>query len=375
VDKRTFLFCVLIGGMAAVDVQGTLSQSATAGTATPVVPPPALDFYEEPNWQAVCDEALATPLPAAAAALSSAANNGHAPADEACDEQALYYGFGKTPDYPTALRCAYRHRAHPEPVMGGGFLDGAGTLAMLYANGDGVPRNYALAIRFACEANGSGGQNTEERIGRLEALRDDKPTANRTFDLCDEQMSGAMGAYCSDLDGKKADVGRGRRVAAIAEQLPERARAMLSQLQAAEAGFEQARMRGENTGGRGSGSVGFALVDQNLLREQFVINLERFDKGNLPRATAADRERAQQQLDAAYGAVRALPVSDANAIFLGAALPTQEGYAATEAAWQALFAEWMRFVPVAFPELSRDAAATELLRLRIHQLKSVARYG
>jgi hypothetical protein len=134
-------------------------------------------------------------------------------------------------------------------------------------------------------------------------------------------------------------VGRGRRVAAIAEQLPERARAMLPQLQAAEAAFEQARMRSENTGGGGSGSAGFALVDQNLLREQFVINLERLNKGNLPRATAADREHAQQQLDAAYGAVRALPVGDGDAIHVGAALPTQKGYAATEAAWQALFAE------------------------------------
>jgi hypothetical protein len=294
------------------------------------------------------------------------------PLDEACDEQALYYGFGKTPDHAAALRCAYRHRAHPGPATDDGFLNGAGTLAMLYANGNGVPRSYALAIRFACELNDRGGQNTEQRIGRLEALRDDKPTANRTFDLCDEQMSGAMGAYCSGLDERKADVGRVRRVAAIAEQLPERARAMLPQLQAAEAAFERARVRGENTGGGGSGAAGFALVDQNLLREQFVINLERFGKDNLPRAAAADRERAQQQLDAAYGAVRALRVSDGDA---GAALTTQDGYAATEAAWQALFAEWMRFVPVAFPELSRDAAATELLRLRIHQLKSVARYG
>ena len=233
---------------------------------------------------------------------------------------------------------------------------------MLYANGNGVPRNYALAIRFACEADDRGGQNTEQRIGRLEALRDDKPTANRTFDLCDEQMSGVMGAYCSDLDEKKADVGRGRRVAAIAEQLPERARAMLPQLQAAEAAFEQARMRSENTGGGGSGSAGFALVDQNLLREQFVINLERLNKGNLPRATAADREHAQQQLDAAYGAVRALPVGDGDAIHVGAALADPEGLrgngggvAGSFCGVDAGLCRWP------FPSYRRDAAATELL--------------
>jgi hypothetical protein len=50
---------------------------------------------------------------------------------------------------------------------------------------------------------------------------------------------------------------------------------------------------------------------------------------------------------------------------------TPAGLKATEDAWQVLFREWMQFVPVAYPQLSPDPAATELLRLRIHQLKKV----
>jgi hypothetical protein len=103
------------------------------------------------------------------------------------------------------------------------------------------------------------------------------------------------------------------------------------------------------------------------LREQFVINLERFGKGNLPKTTAADRERVEWELSAAYEAVKAMPAPDPNEVHA----PTPEGFAATEAAWQALFQEWMQFVPLAYPKLSRDAAATELLWLRIHQLKRV----
>ncbi len=303
------------------------------------------EYSEEPNWQALCAGAVATPLPAAAAAIALAARVESAPAAGECNEQALYYGFGKPPDYEAALRCAYRHRAHPDSRTGG-FLDGAGTLAMLYANGKGVARSYDLAIRFACELDSRGGQNTEQRIGRLEALRDSNPPSAALFDLCDGQMSGAMGAYCSDLDGKKADVGRARRIQAIEKRLPERARAMLPNLQAAETAFEQARLRGEYTGGGGSGSAGFALDDQGRLREQFVINLERFGEGKLPRATAADRDRAERKLSDASGAA--------------------------QSAWQSLFQEWMRFVPIAYPNLSQDAAATELIRLRIHQLARAA---
>lgn len=366
--KRTLL-CLTIGSLFTLAVQLTFSQDASQRKGSP----PAPELFEEPNWQAVCAQAIAAPLPPAAAALAREASTEDSPPNQECNqEQALYYGFGKPPDYGAALRCAYWHRAHPavEPT---GFPNGAGTLSMLYANGNGVPRNYALAIRFACEADNSGGQNTEERIGRLEALRDGKPTPDTTFDLCDEQMSGFMGAYCSDLDEQKADVGRMRRIKAVENQLPEPAKAMLPKLQAAETAFEQARIHGEYTGGGGSGAAGFALDDQNLLREQFVINLERFAKGNVPKATPANREQTEEELSAAYGAVQAIPAPDPNEAHNFAAPPIPQGFAATEAAWQALFQEWMRFVPVAYPKLSQDAAATELLRLRIHQLKSLAR--
>jgi len=243
---------------------------------------------------------------------------------------------------------------------------------MLYANGDGVARNYPLAIRFACEADEQGGQNSEQRIGLLEALRDGKLPTGTVFDVCDEQMSGVMGAYCSDLQIKKNDVGRAQRLKVVERGLPAAARDLLPKLQADETAFERERMRDEFSGGGGSGDTGFRLEDQNLLREQFVINLERFAKGDLPPATAADRERAERQLRQANAAVRAMPV-DADVIHMGAPLPTQGGYVRTEAAWQRLFAEWMRFAAVAYPEVSKDAVATELLRLRVHQLKSVAR--
>ena len=327
----------------------------------------AREFFEEHDWESVCSQALAAPLPSAAEELARAEEAEPAPKVGECEEQRLYYGFGKPPEYPAALRCAYQHRAHPD-APSNTMLEGAGTLAMLYANGDGVPRDYTLAIRFACEARDRGGQNNEPRIGVLEALRDGKLPAGTIFDLCDEQMSGAMGGYCSELSEKKAATGRARRMAAIEARLSPQVRAMLPALEKDEDAFEQARIHGEYPGGGGSGSAGFALEDQNKLREQFVINLERFSTGKVPNSSPADRQKAQAELDATYKA--ALPGSREPSTSFGG--PTRIGVAATEAAWDRLFSQWLLFAAVAFPEVSPDAVATELLRLRIHQLKKVA---
>ncbi|MBV9613399.1 MAG: SEL1-like repeat protein [Acidobacteriaceae bacterium] len=353
-------------GLAALATQVTLSQTAP-GTSGHPANNAADEFFEEPAWQTICSRALALGLPPTAATLAHSAAANPAPPAGQCDEQTLYYGLGKSPDFQAALQCAYWHRAHPD-VPTNSSLEGAGTLAMLYANGDGVPRDYALAIRFACEVGNKAGSNAPERIGRLEALRDGKLPSGTSFDLCDEQMSGAMGAYCSELSLKQADAGRTQRIAAVEAGLSQQAQTMLPALQAAEAAFEQARIKGEYPGGGGTGSAGFALDDQNRLREQFVINLEHFSTGKLPTASSAVRQLAQRDLDAAYAAALAVP-RDPNAPF---GQPTVNGIEMTEAAWQELFQQWMLFVPVAFPALSQDAVATELLRLRIHQLKKAS---
>ncbi|WP_124847370.1 sel1 repeat family protein [Acidipila sp. EB88] len=344
-----------------------------APLAVPRVVPPSVAFAgqplqqagsgpvltEEPQYQSICKAAVQPSLPPEAAVLAAASRS----EPPACDEATDYYGFGKAPDYPAALRCAYRHRAQPTNA----FVEGPLTLGMLYANGYGVKQDYALAVRFACEAAGnSASAETELRVSRLEALRDGRLLPTKPFDLCDDATSGAMGSYCEGIAQRLADVGRTQRLQALRAQLPPQAQAMLPGLLAAERDFEHARGKGEYAGGGGTGSAGFQLLDQGQLREQFLINLTRFAAGDLPHATPADRLRAEQQLKAAAASAQAryaTPQPYATALD-----PTPKSLAATQQAWQALYQAWLRFVPVAYPHLPIDRAATELLHLRIHQL-------
>lgn len=339
---------------------------------------------DEPNWRAVCAEVVQAPLPSAAQALADAAARQPVAANlpafplDGCDAEAEYYGYGGPgaggpnfhlhPRYAAALKCGYLQREHPTPQFGDSF-EGPGVLAMLYANGYGVPRDTTLALRFACEVKLAAGAEMEGRIGRLEALRDGKLPKKPPFDLCDDATSGGMGGHCEEIAQNLADSGRRRRLAVAQAKLPARAQAMLPGLEQAERTLEQVRGTQEYTGGGGSGAGGFRLLDQGQLREQFVINLERFAKGDLPAASPAERRKTEAELARVYAAAETAPVET----YPGAVQP--QGVAATQEAWRRLFAEWMRFVPVAYPGLSVGAVAVELERLRTHQLLKLSPAG
>ena len=181
---------------------GVQGQSAVQGekearTAAPVL-------FEDENWKAVCATALAAPLPPAAAAFWRRRRAGRTRVrPRSAMIRRCTTGSARLPTM--ARRCG--------ALIRGGLIRttrswrGRGTLAMLYANGDGVSRSYPLAIRFACELDHVAETESEYRIGRLEALRDGRLPAGTSFDLCDDQVSGAMGGFCSEL--KRAQGRRG----------------------------------------------------------------------------------------------------------------------------------------------------------------------
>ncbi|MGI4827284.1 MAG: hypothetical protein ACRYFU_03700 [Janthinobacterium lividum] len=70
---------------------------------------------------------------------------------------------------------------------------GPGVLTMLYANGYGTPRDYKLALRFACEQSWASDAEFALRVGHLEALSH-TPAQSYTFDLCEDTTSGLSAA-------------------------------------------------------------------------------------------------------------------------------------------------------------------------------------
>jgi hypothetical protein len=325
---------------------------------------PESSYAEERDWATVCEQAMAKPLAQSPHRAKTAAHNSFRKSLSSCDSSTLYYGIGQAPDYEAALHCALYERAHPDPAVGNMFA-GPGVLAMLYANGRGVPLDYNRAIRYACEIPWAAEAEMALRVGHLEYLRDHAP-ANAAFDLCDDITSGLNDGACTSIQTSLADVVRDRKIAAIADQLPAESRHLFRTLQAAEQSFEDARVSNE-VDLSGSSHAAFELEDAAKLRDQFLLNLERMGRGDLPAASATDLAALDRQLNELYQKLQHAPKSQKE--LWGTIRP--EGIRATERKWLLLLEAWVKFSKTAYPKLAETSIRAHLLSLRLEQLREL----
>lgn len=314
--------------------------------------------YGDGNWQQVCEKAVAAPVERPTA-------TGPLPADKlaGCDSTDLYYGITSKPDYAAALECASYQRLHPDPHNGNMFY-GPGVLTMLYANGLGVPRDYDVAIRFACEETWASEAEMALRVGHLEAMR--RSHDGSRLDLCDDITSGLSMGACTSIKTGRADAKREQEIAAAVAKLPESSKAAFGRLRKAEAEFEDTRSDREiDLSGTARGM--FALEEEKKLRDQFLINLQRFGSGEVPHATAADVAALDRALNSVYQDILHAPVSVWQ---YGTVKP--DGIRETERKWVALADAWGEFTREAYPNLDANAVRAQIIRLRLHQLRSLA---
>ncbi len=316
------------------------------------------EYQADENWERVCRAAKAQPL----AFLSP--DGPLSPSQLAhCDEMALYYGLGEKPDYAAALQCGWYQRAHPQPSNGNMFY-GPGVLTMLYANGQGVGRNYDLAVRFACENEWAADAESALRIGHLEHLRTTH-SEDATFDLCDDITSGLSDGYCTSIQTRTRDTVRAKEIDLVLKKLSSAANSAFPFLEAAEAAFEEARVHGE-VDLSGTSRAAFQLEEEAKLRDQFLINLQRFGSGDMPPASAAHLSRLEAQLNEVYQRIQDAP---ADKWEFGTVKP--DGIRNTERKWLALVDAWIAFARTAYPDPPASRIRAQLIRLRLDQLRSI----
>ena len=281
-----------------------------------------------------------------------------------CDAAALYYGFDRPPDFTAALQCGYYQRAHPDPGVDDPFA-GPGVLSMLYANGKGVTRNYDLALRFACENPWIDRAELYAGIERIRRWREIAPTKSN-FDLCDYGVSGLQQGACESVRQGFADAKRNKELQRIKAQWAASVQAAFKSLQNAETGFENTRA-GNEVDLSGTGRVAFSLRERSRLRDQFLINLRRFARNDIPRTSAAAAQDLDRKLNLAYQQIQHSP---ADAWQSGTIKP--EGIRDTQRAWLKLRNAWVAFARLAYPTLDTTSLIAQLTRLRLHQLPSLA---
>lgn len=326
----------------------------------------AAPAFAADDWphEAACRQWAKTPIPKQ--------DIGSAPAD--CDAQDLYYGRdgkGDGRDFAAARHCAYRQRGTGAQVESQSeVFGGSGVLMMLYANGQGVKRNPALAKRFACEFGGAPAE-VDGRLGHIDEIA----KGGEPMDICDDVTSGLMMGFCSSRGADFARFERDRRWQALqAAWTPQQRDAWTAVRKAADDYFEL--VSSEETDMSGSARGAFAVGAREDLETALLDAVKRFDGGARPTQKAADFARADKALNATYKTTMAkLAAGRGDGMFGEYGTIGPDGVRETQRAWLRYRDAWVRFAALRWPGTPADAWKAWLTTERTQALAELVSGG
>ena len=278
----------------------------------------------------------------------------------ACSSYDLYFGFGAPADSVKARKCAFiereRGQKRPELVFGG-----AGLLAMIYANGKGVPRSFDLALKFACKVDGAPAENAR-RIAHLLQLQQEN-WAGENFNLCDDATSGFMQGWCAKLREDLVQVKRAKKLDAMTQTwTPKEQRAFKELQSAANAFFESSA--GNEVDLSGTGRAAFQIEARACLRDAFLEALNRFERGQFPKYKPGDPEKADTQLDSLYKRIQSAPDKPIEFTTV-----TPEGILTAQTAWLRYREAWIEFGKLKYPGVPPEIWRAWLTQERVKMLQ------
>jgi hypothetical protein len=201
-----------------------------------------------------------------------------------CDSEALYFGLGLPADPVKARQCAMIERTLKRQAPFG-FYEAEGTLAMIYANGRGVARNYDVAIHMACRIEDAPAA-TDARIGVLAEYRRTGWKGD-SFDTCGDNRSGVGEGVCADNAARIAEQERGARIAELKRGwTPERGR-LFDRLYASLRAYAETAHEMDCHGGTAHAAC--TIRGQDIDTERFLGRIEALVRGRpLPRDTPSE---------------------------------------------------------------------------------------
>ena len=267
------------------------------------------------------------------------------PKDAHCSATNAYYGIGESVNDAKARACAYA----------GNDID---VLAMLYANGRGVPRNIAVARKAVCADDGAATAEIEGRLkhlSRMEAAPGGKP-----FDWCDDITSGLMEGACANIAATLKQQKRDQGVAALAASWTPAQKAALAKLRREMEAFVKARDGEVDLSGTARGAMLIEAEEQE--RQQFADLLARADAGQLADVPPARAKAVDEQLNATWKKVRAVPGDQLGTV-------KQSDLLAVQRAWLRYRDAWVAFGGQRWPAVTPATWIATLTEARVKQLK------
>lgn len=292
-------------------------------------------------------------------------------ADAGCGSGALYDGPDGTGGDPVAARhCAYRERATAEAGMISDetVFGGSGVLTMLYANGQGVPRDLDLARRFACEYGGAPAE-LRGRLAHLQGIADGTETG--PLHVCDDITSGLMAGFCAGRAAGFARHARNRDWRTLqAGWTPAQREAWRALRAAADTYFGDAAREEVDLSGTARSAI--ATQAREDLETALLDDVRRFEHGQRPASVAGDLEEEDRRLNATYRDVLAQLRTEQRDDGIGLfGTVTADGVRTTQRAWLRYREAWVRLAAARWPGTAADAWRAWLTQGRTTALRTI----
>ena len=242
-----------------------------------------------------------------------------------CDSYKQYSGIGTAVDYMGARECAWRERPTQLADLGPRYTDasvfgGAAMLAVLYANGEGVKRDFQLALRFACEAGGAPAE-IRIRMEHLESMRANPSVPSSKFEFCDDITSGFMEGFCASLGSEMANQKRHEKLQQLKAEMTEGQRRSFDVLIKTQEAYSRAHAEGE-IDLSGTARAMFQIDSEQSLAENFLEALVSYESGSsFPSGMGNEYRDADSHLNALYR--RAIADAEAHKTEYGAKQPEE----------------------------------------------------
>lgn len=317
----------------------------------------------EANSDSECAAYLKAPLPAEATIV---------PAPTVwpdCDSYKSYSGIGRRIDFDAARRCAWQERlaqqADLEPrYTVSSLFGGSAMLTVLYANGEGVEQNKALALRFACESELEGDGRAE-----ILALPDVSHVAGKKFAYCDAAFTTFEMNFCAAYAAEVTAQKRQDALDGISSSWPKPERDAFRALESAEEDYVRTHGVGETYLGGTIRNLRVNGVEERQ-RDKFLAAVREFESGHLPRGSETDFKKADADLNATYR--KALALSAKQNFDADDGLIRPEGIQKAERAWLKYRDAWVAFAKLHYPHTDRNAWLNLLTRNRYWDLRQTS---
>ena len=245
----------------------------------------------------------------------------------------------------------------------------AAVLMMLYANGFGVKRNPALAMKYACSMRAT----PAELSGRVHHLMWLQQTSSKQarqaakpFDQCDDASSPEMTGVCAEIVERQDTRTRHQQLAALSARLTPAQKEQLDKLWKATQDFAAARAIFE-TAHAGDGHLTTRIAAASEEKNLLISDLMRTEQGDLPEEAPEQYASLDEQLNLAHQRIMRPEAQTPPA----SPDVTKGDVHATERAWLNYRDAWIAFGQARYPAVAPQAWGAWLTERRIRQLESL----